>query len=462
MTLRDRILMMVSVLVILLVIAMTLTMNWTARQSLLRQAEADVKVIASLLARSATFAEQLPRDVDAAIGDQMVVEATIAAHLVAIAEQAGLSPEEINQHLQQITAQTVLNEFWITDESGHAYLRNIPEIDFTFSPDPQLQPQASVFWALIDGKASQVIQEARVREVDDQVFKYVGVSGIDRPRIVQVGYHASFLDQLRQMVGIDRLLESLVSGGDVLVIRILDREFNTLALQAARGQPVDPALHPADRELLDLALNENRTIVILQPQEIGKVPLWLWGPAWVRQQAFLQGSTLRAAAPITDLNGQVIGAAVVYLPTEAIQISLRRQWQLALVLMAGGLFFGIVASMMLARRVTRPIDQLRDAAAAVEAGRFDPASLSGLTQRPDELGKLAQVFTRMALEVRAREQGLIRQVQALQIEIDEVRKKQQVEEITGTRYFQELQQRADRFRRRSDESPEGEKGTEEP
>jgi len=299
-----------------------------------------------------------------------------------------------------------------------------------------------------------VIQEARVREVDDQVFKYVGVSGIDRPRIVQVGYHASFLDQLRQMVGIDRLLESLVSGGDVLVIRILDREFNTLALQAARGQQVDPVLHPADRELLDLALNENRTIVILQPQETEQAPLWLW----VRQQALLEGSTLRAAAPITDLGGQVIGAAVVYLPTEAIQLSLHRQWQLALVLMAGGLFFGIVASMVLARRVTRPIDQLRDAAAAVEAGRFDPASLSSLTQRPDELGKLAQVFTRMALEVRAREQGLIRQVQALQIEIDEVRKKQQVEEITSSRYFQELQQRVGRLRQRGEEGENGEQG----
>jgi hypothetical protein len=32
-----------------------------------------------------------------------------------------------------------------------------------------------------------VIQEARKREIDDKVFKYVGVAGVDKPRIVQVG-----------------------------------------------------------------------------------------------------------------------------------------------------------------------------------------------------------------------------------------------------------------------------------
>lgn len=455
MSLRDRILMMVSVLVVLLVVAMTVTMNWTARQSLLLQADADVKVIASLLARSATFAEQLPRDVDAAIGEQMVVEATIAAHLVAIAEQAGLPPEQINAHLRQITGQTVLDEFWITDETGHAYLRSLAEIDFTFSPDPQEQPQAHVFWALIDGQAQIVVQEARVREVDDQIFKYVGVAGVDRPRIVQVGYHASFLDQLRQMVGVERLIEGLVSGGDVLAIRILDDRMNTLALRIAPGMQTDQALNEADAQLLEAALAQKRALVVLQPD--GAASQAITGPGgWVAHQVFYQGATLRAAAPIIDPQGEVIGATLVYLPTQAIQLSLQRQWQLALILMACGWAFGIAASMLLALRLTRPIEQLKVAAAAVEAGRFKPESLADLRRRPDELGKLAQVFTRMALEVRARERILVRQVNALRIEINEVRKQQQVDEITGSDYFQELQQRARHFRQRGEDESGGE------
>ena len=81
----------------------------------------------------------------------------------------------------------MLDEIWITDEKGHAYLRNISEIDFTFSPNPKQQPQAHVFWPLLTGKTKSVVQEARQREVDTQVFKYVGVTGVDKPRIVQVG-----------------------------------------------------------------------------------------------------------------------------------------------------------------------------------------------------------------------------------------------------------------------------------
>jgi hypothetical protein len=43
------------------------------------------------------------------------------------------------------------------------------------------------FWALIDGSKKVVIQEARKREIDGKVLKYVGVAGVNKPRIVQVG-----------------------------------------------------------------------------------------------------------------------------------------------------------------------------------------------------------------------------------------------------------------------------------
>ena len=40
-----------------------------------------------------------------------------------------------------------------------------------------------------------VTQEARVREIDNEIFKYVGVAGVDRPRIVQVGNALAFEEQ---------------------------------------------------------------------------------------------------------------------------------------------------------------------------------------------------------------------------------------------------------------------------
>ena len=66
-------------------------------------------------------------------------------------------------------------------------------IDLTFSADPAKQPQASAFWPLITGAKNVVIQNARKREIDNKIFKFVGVAGVDKPRIVQVGVSAANL-----------------------------------------------------------------------------------------------------------------------------------------------------------------------------------------------------------------------------------------------------------------------------
>jgi hypothetical protein len=120
------------------------------------------------------------------VARHMVGEALLAAHLVAVAEQAGMTPDQINAILKDVAASSAIDEFWITDEHGHAYLTN-QDFEFTFSADPAKEPQAAAFWPLIAGAEKVVIQDAQPRDHDGQVFKYVGVAGIDKPRIVQVG-----------------------------------------------------------------------------------------------------------------------------------------------------------------------------------------------------------------------------------------------------------------------------------
>jgi adenylate cyclase len=222
------------------------------------------------------------------------VEATLAAHLVAVAEAAGLSPDAITARLRDVTDRTVLDEFWITDETGHAYLHTAPDVDFTFSPDPNQQPQAYVFWPLLTGERSVIVQEALQREVDTQVFKYAGVAGVDKPRIVQVGYNARYLEQLRQQVGLPGLVNDLVAGGQVLAVRVVDRDLHTLAYATARAGAGDE-LDAADRARL-------QTVV-----------------ADARPQSYAAGAVHKAMAPIGNEPGQVRGAVLVELPTNGPQ-----------------------------------------------------------------------------------------------------------------------------------------------
>lgn len=422
MTLRSRVLLMVTSLLIVTILTTTTTLAWSARQSLLSETEKNGVLMAELIARSTSFADQVPRDVEQAIGEQMIVEATIAAHLIDVAGQANLSPAEINDRLRDITKRTVLDEFWITDETGHAYLRNIEEIDFTFNPDPTKQPQAHVFWALLTGEHDAVIQEARQREVDTKIFKYAGVSGLDQPRIVQVGYEATFLDQLRQQVGLPKLVDELVAGGNVNAINVVDNQVTTIAYSVAPG--LDSGLELGERDLANLgtAIEQQRTT------------------------SYLEGLSLRVVAPINDANGQIIGAVLVSLPIEHVQAAVNQQLELAILIAVVVLGVGVLVSAILARRVTEPVSRLTLAAASIEAGTFELENLSDLAQRPDELGQLTRVFQQMADQVYQREQRLKQQVQELRIEIDEVKKAQEVAKVTGTEYFQNLQREAAKLR----------------
>ena len=94
------------------------------------------------------------------------------------------------------------------------------------------------------------------------------------------------------------------------------------------------------------------------------------------------------------------------------------------------------------REYVAQAQRAQPAAAAVEEGRFDPESIAAVASRQDALGQLARVFQRMAREVQAREARLARRIEELRIEVDDARKTEQVAEITGSDYFQQLRRQA--------------------
>jgi methyl-accepting chemotaxis protein len=93
------------------------------------------------------------------------------------------------------------------------------------------------------------------------------------------------------------------------------------------------------------------------------------------------------------------------------------------------------------------VDQITTAAAAVEDGTFEPASLEAVAQRSDELGQLARVFQHMATEVKERESQLRQEVTDLRVEIDQAKRERQVAQITETDYFKDLKAKAKDLRR---------------
>ena len=206
--LAARVFIVLALLLSVTIVATAATLLYNSATALRDEAEAAAVNLAELL--SGTFAEMgeislanVARTLDSTLDGPMTAQARIAAHFVEAAEAAAYGTPRIIEALEGITRETVLDEFWITDEQGFAYLTNVRDEDgvtvpFRFDPDPAVQPQASKFHVLLAAPLDSeefITQPAQVREIDQQVYKYVGVGGVDKPRIVQVGDALVFGDQ---------------------------------------------------------------------------------------------------------------------------------------------------------------------------------------------------------------------------------------------------------------------------
>ena len=127
------------------------------------------------------------RAMDDAVSQHMVAEAALTAHFIAAALKAGMSKAEINAVLTKVAKESAISEFWISDDKGRVEFTNFPKVKFTFPTDPKAKTQAAPFAALLSGAKKVVVQGFQPRELDGKPFKYVGVAGVDKARIVQVG-----------------------------------------------------------------------------------------------------------------------------------------------------------------------------------------------------------------------------------------------------------------------------------
>jgi methyl-accepting chemotaxis protein len=107
-----------------------------------------------------------------------------------------------------------------------------------------------------------------------------------------------------------------------------------------------------------------------------------------------------------------------------------------------------------AQALTRPMAGLTKAAEQIGEGNYEVgikylSELKLSQQYPDEIETLQRVFNGMIDKVYRREQNLRKEVEQLKIQIDENRRKKQVEEIVESEFFQSLREKATEMRKRS-------------
>jgi methyl-accepting chemotaxis protein len=383
MSLRSRIALIATLLVLAAIAVNTLLQTFAARRAVLQQAQAGGDGVAESLARAVAFAQEVPLQVEEEIGRQMQAQAALVAQLVAVAEQAGVPAADLKERFRQIVDKTVIDEIFATDSTGRI-TQQAGDIDFTFSPDPARQPQAHVFHTLLGGDVPVVIQESRKREIDARVFKYVGVGGVDKPRIVQVGMEATFLDRLYRNLGLRRLVNELVAG-EVREVRILDAQLNPFVTRRVdeRGSASDADLPlvPRDAAIVRDCIAGNRPV--------GR----------------FESGFYRVAAPVKQADGRPAGAVLVTISTKSSRDVL---WWQAAGALASSLVVGlpgVLAALWLARSIANPVRQSLEVAEAIAEGDLTGEVPVG---GEDEVGRLLGAFGRMSHSLG----GLIGRIQA--------------------------------------------------
>lgn len=384
MTFERRILLLVAALLVLAVAATSAALTWGARGALLDRTRIEAERAAGRLAHAAALARSVPAEAEAAVAEQMVAQATLAAQFAAAVDAGKLPVKAVADRLKAVADTTVLSDILITDSRGKVVLGSAPGQDFTVTPDGKSAP----FYGLLGRNPLVVVQPAFRRE-DGRTMKSVGVAGADKPRVVQVTADVSRLNEITRRLGLERAVEDALAGG-AAAAWVLGGDGTALA----RGGAAEALLSTAELDA-------------------GKA-------AKGRPQVVDSGGVLTAVAAVEGG-----GAALVRLPLPGLPVTL---WT---GLLAGALavVLGVWAVWLALRRQTEALARLTAAATALENGRFNPFTLDPVRERPDEVGRLARAFRAMAGAIDAREQGLEAELLVRAARLEETAEKLKAEPV---------------------------------
>ncbi len=262
--------------------------------------------------------------------------------------------------------------------------RNYPARTVNLNPYDQDTDSTTWYWGpkktrkvfvtepYFDDGGSEVTMLTVSAPIIDRSGKFIGIAGIDIA-----------LDEIKEMMKkVDLDLESESGVGDDFAY-----------LVSAKGAVIS---HPDEKLMLGKGVRGANVTELPGGSEIMSAPSGYteYGSGTGRRIVYW------ASVPSTDWK------VVLDVPYHIVMAPLRRlAWRSAAVGI-GGLLLLVGVVSVVARRVVAPLEKLTVAAAEIEAGRHDPKDLNPLLRRGDEVGDLGRAFTRMAEEIRQREESM--------------------------------------------------------
>jgi len=171
------------------------------------------------------------------------------------------------------------------------------------------------------------------------------------------------------------------------------------------------------------------------------------------------GRWITTYMPITDAGGNNIAAIGVDIEASYVEEVKQGILTTGVYAFIGSYAVIFVLVYFLSGIVTAPLINLTNVAEEIGEGKYEQ-DLSAITEREgfqDEIATLAKVFNVMIDKVYQREKSLRARVQQLEIMIDEGKRDEEIDQIVGTDFFQDLRSKASKLRKSEDDKDKDKK-----
>ncbi|TSA04242.1 MAG: methyl-accepting chemotaxis protein [Methylococcus sp.] len=389
MNLKQRLLSVVLPLLTLSVVVSVYGLSHFAKRTALQQASQDGQILANVLLRTIEVSQTVEVGTEEMAAKHLIVSARILSNYVAVAESCKIPATTINDRLRNMVNPDLLGEVLISDQLGKTTFSNLPEDRLKNQIDPLKDHEAEEFWPLLKAsKDMSITQPLKRRNRDGRLFKYVGVPGVDRPRIVQVSMAGDDLKELQNTMGVQALLENVVLEDSIDRVWVVNQSLETQSFVDENNDPLMAEIEPADRLLLKEAISQNRPSTRLDPRHIAiAAPL----TAIVNTDNHTIGKNSGSKDPF--IRAPVAsGAILIHMSTELMNDLLDQESTIAMITGGLSLLFGALLVAGLTRRIVKPIDEAVKATEQVASGDL---SVQLSSDDHGETGKLLSALARM-------------------------------------------------------------------
>ncbi len=269
-----------------------------------------------------------------------------------------------NELLQEISKDTKIAEINIVSDKGIIIFSNMEDnLHYEYNEDHAIQ-------GILKGQTIKLVEKVRKSTVDNKLYKYAAIKIPNRNLALQIGMSAEYVESINGKLSVQNVITSIRDTEDIEYIRITDKD--GIITESTSEGDIGRSIEASELEAL-----------VQAESGISKISF----------DKLINKTVYMAVVPIQDSAGELTGIINVGVSMKSISNSVQDILLNAATIILVVFTILLIVTVVMARRITRPIIKLSKYAECIADGDLTVKEEIKLTN--DEIGKLVTTFNYM-------------------------------------------------------------------